>query len=240
MSKAPRKMRLTPKLVARCYRVVEDSGPLPGLPYLEEHEFAIEAQRLFSEKPPGPLYLFAYGSLIWKPEFPHVEMLRAKAHGWHRAFSMRIERYRATREQHGYMMCLDRGGVCEGVALRLPDEDQPALLEKLLRRELSRRAGLSGVRWIDVEQGTETIKALAFYAYPHELDNYLEHRPLEDVASALALACGHWGSGADYLYNTVHHLEQMGIHNEALWRLQEMVAEEIELQTSENYIPGIR
>jgi glutathione-specific gamma-glutamylcyclotransferase len=230
MSDAPRVMRLTPELVARCHRVVEDSGPLPGLPYLEDDEFAREAKRLLDEKPPGPLYLFAYGSLIWKPEIVHVEMKRAVARGWHRAFSMRIERYRATQAQPGYMMCLDRGGVCEGVVLRLPDEDLLVSLEKLLRRELSRRAGLSGVRWIDVEDGAKTAKALVFYAYPHELDNYVEHRPLEEVASALALACGHWGSGADYLYNTVHHLEQIGIHDEALWRLQELVAAEIELK----------
>jgi glutathione-specific gamma-glutamylcyclotransferase len=224
----PRTMRLTPELVARCHRVVEDSGPLPGLPYLEEHEYGQQALRLLAEKPPGPIYLFAYGSLIWKPEIPHVEMLHATAHGWHRAFSMRVERFRATREQPGYMMCLDRGGSCDGVVLRLPDDDHPALMEKLLRRELSRRTALSGVRWIDVDCGTERIKALAFYAHPHEIDNYVEHRTLDEVAAGLALACGHWGSGADYLYNTVHHLDQLGIHDAELWRLQEIVAEQIE------------
>jgi glutathione-specific gamma-glutamylcyclotransferase len=229
MTDPVRKMRLTPDLVARCHRAVEDSGPLPGLPYLEEHEYAEEALRLLTQKPPGPFYLFAYGSLIWKPEIPHVEMMRATAHGWHRAFSMRIERFRATREQPGYMMCLDRGGACEGVLLRLPDDDHPALMEKLLRRELSRRTALSGVRWIDVDCGSKRLKALAFYANPCELDNYVENRALTDVAKGLALACGHWGSGAEYLYNTVVHLEQLGIHDDGLWALQDLVATEIAL-----------
>ncbi|TIR43971.1 MAG: gamma-glutamylcyclotransferase, partial [Mesorhizobium sp.] len=40
-------------------------------------------------------------------------------------------------------------------------------------------------------------------------------------------SCGHWGSGADYLYNTVKNLEQRGIHDRHLWRLQKLVAERI-------------
>ena len=48
------------------------------------------------------------------------------------------------------------------------------------------------------------------------------------MAHGLARACGHWGSGAEYLYNTVSHLEGLGIHDEGLWHLQEKVAAEIE------------
>jgi cation transport protein ChaC len=51
---------------------------------------------------------------------------------------------------------------------------------------------------------------------------------LVDVAHALARACGHWGSGAEYLYNTVSHLEEQGIHDAHLWDLQDLVAKEIE------------
>jgi len=47
------------------------------------------------------------------------------------------------------------------------------------------------------------------------------------VASILARACGHIGSGAEYLYNTVSHLEAFGIHDRNLWRLQELVADEV-------------
>jgi glutathione-specific gamma-glutamylcyclotransferase len=51
--------------------------------------------------------------------------------------------------------------------------------------------------------------------------------PLEQVAHILARACGHWGSGAQYLHQTVSKLEEFGIHDENLWKLQELVAEEI-------------
>jgi len=43
----------------------------------------------------------------------------------------------------------------------------------------------------------------------------------------LARACGHVGSGAEYLYNTVSHLEEFGIRDRNLWRLQQLVADEI-------------
>jgi len=53
------------------------------------------------------------------------------------------------------------------------------------------------------------------------------NQPLETVAKVLARACGHVGSGAEYLYNTVSHLEEFGIHDRNLWRLQKLVADEI-------------
>ncbi|TIV01552.1 MAG: gamma-glutamylcyclotransferase, partial [Mesorhizobium sp.] len=49
----------------------------------------------------------------------------------------------------------------------------------------------------------------------------------DEVAEKLSTSCGHWGSGADYLYNTVKNLEERGIHDRHLWRLQQLVAERI-------------
>jgi glutathione-specific gamma-glutamylcyclotransferase len=222
-----RLMSLTPEMVKLCHRDVVDPGPSPDTKYLRDEDFRPAAEHLVSLKMPGPFWLFAYGSLIWKPEIPSTETKRATAHGWHRAFSMKIERYRGTKEQPGYMMCLDRNGSCEGVVLRLPDEDLGGQVEKLLRREISRKGGLDAARWIDVETVDGTSQALAFYAAPDTLEYYQSNRAIAEIAHGLARACGHWGSGADYLYNTVSHLEQLGIHDEGLWQLQELVAAEI-------------
>jgi glutathione-specific gamma-glutamylcyclotransferase len=224
-----REMALTAELVALCHRDVSDPGPSASTQYLLDSDFGPAARDIVACKSPGPFWLFAYGSLIWKPEVSHAEMRRATAHGWHRAFSMRIMRYRGTPEQPGYMMCLDHGGICEGVVLRLPDDDLEGQIEKLLRREVSRKNGLEAVRWIEVESGGEALRALAFYAAPKLLEYYQENRPLDVVAKGLAQACGHWGSGAEYLYNTVSQLEALGIHDEGLWALQELVAQEIKI-----------
>ncbi len=72
------------------------------------------------------------------------------------------------------------------------------------------------------------VRALVSYAHPAHLDYYAKALPLEQVAHILARACGHWGSGAQYLHQTVSKLEEFGIHDENLWKLQELVAEEIQ------------
>jgi cation transport protein ChaC len=56
---------------------------------------------------------------------------------------------------------------------------------------------------------------------------YAGKRSDEETAAVLARACGHWGSGAEYLRNTVEKLAEHGIYDRNLWRLQALVAEKI-------------
>ncbi len=65
--------------------------------------------------PGKPTQLFAYGSLIWKPEIEHKAEQTGVARSWHRAFCLRQHRFRGTPDQPGLMMALDRGGQCSGV-----------------------------------------------------------------------------------------------------------------------------
>lgn len=221
-------MKLTADLTARCYRIVEDAPRTDDkYDYFCDADYSNALDQLMNKRPKGPFWIFAYGSLIWKPEFPTVESRRVSAAGWHRAFSMKIARYRGTPEQPGYMMCLDRGGNCDGLALRIPDHQVEDQLKQLLCRELGSWEAMSGVRWIEVRSPSETMQALAFYAAPDELDFYSPKRDPQEVAHALAHACGHWGSGAEYLRSTVTHLEDMGISDAYLWDLQDRVADEI-------------
>jgi cation transport protein ChaC len=221
-------MRLTRELAALCHRDVAERPPNEIYDLFTDADYASLVEQVLASKPEGPLWLFAYGSLIWKPEIPHTEERRAVAPGWHRAFSMQIEDFRGTPEQPGYMMCLDRGGSCEGMALRLMDEDIAGHLYKLLYREIGTPGQLEAMRWIALETAEGPVTALVFYAHPHLLPYYRENRPIAEVAYGLARACGPWGSGAEYLHNTVVHLKERGIHDEGLWALQELVAREIE------------
>jgi cation transport protein ChaC len=223
-----RRMRLSRELADLCHRKVAEPAPNPRYDYLTDNDYIRAVARLKAERPPGPFWLFAYGSLMWKPAFDVPEQKRAVARGWHRAFSMRIESHRGTPEQHGYMMCLDRGGPCEGLIQRIADDDIDAHLMTLFYREIGSDEAMESVRWIEASTDNGPVTALTFYAAPDRLDLYEAARPLNDIAHALARACGHWGSGAEYLLNTVSHLEELGVHDENLWALQEMVAAEIE------------
>ena len=227
MNSGKNQMDLTRALVDLCHRPEPDRGPDSKYEYFEDADYRQAATRLLAGKPDGPLYIFGYGSLIWKPEFEVAGRKKGLAAGWHRSFCMEVRRWRGTFEQPGLMMCLDRGGSCEGVLLGIPDGQEAQSLELLLRREIGSHEELESVRWIDVQCGAEATTALAFYAHPGEIDQYAGDVPLEQAAGILARACGHWGSGAEYLYNTVLHLEELGIHDADLWTLQRLVAAEI-------------
>jgi cation transport protein ChaC len=222
-----RQMSLTPDLVALCFRKEENLGFGNDWVPLTDAEQDAVAERLFSECGEEPLWVFAYGSLIWNPTFVHVEDRRATAIGWHRSFCMELTAWRGTPEQPGLMMALDRGGRCDGVAFRLPDETRLDDLIKMVRREIIFQEDLDMVRWVDVRTETGKLRALVFWAGPKHGNGISLKLPLERVAFVLARACGYAGSCAEYLYNTVSHLEALGIRDRNLWRLQQLVAEEI-------------
>jgi cation transport protein ChaC len=221
-----RKMALTPELVALCWRKEDDRGrDKRWMPLAAEEQDGL-AGRLWQQSLGQPLWVFAYGSLIWKPTFEPAEQQRATATGWHRSFCMDMTNWRATPEQPGLMMALDRGGRSTGIVLRVCDDDRLGQISRLVRREILFREDLDMVRWIPVRTALGEFRALVFWAGPTG-DGISLKLPLEKVACILARACGHAGSNAEYLYNTVSHLEALGIRDRNLWRLQQLVAEEI-------------
>ena len=224
-----RRFALTEELVARVERFEPDSGPNKKLTAMTDAGFEEAAHQLLKQKGGAPFWIFAYGSLIWKPAFDHVEARVATVHGWRRAFSIDLVRWRATPEEPGLMLALGRGGACRGVAYRLEPEDPHAQMVRLLRREIDYWENLAWMRWITCRTGAEKVRALAFYVEPrHDPHGEAIHLPIEVQAYRLARAAGHLGSGAAYLRNTLVGLEKMGIHDSYLWRLQRLVAEEIE------------
>ena len=223
----PRTMSLTEELVARCFRVVEDSGPDPDAAHLDDGDYQAMLDAFEAELPATePLWLFGYGSLIWKPEIEHTEERVALVRGWHRSFCMKMTRWRGTKERPGLMMALDRGGQCKGVAFRLVENNRRQALEKLLRREVTLKPTSYLPRLLRLSTDKGPMRALGF-VINRRGTTYAGPLSEDEVVERLATSCGHWGSGADYLYNTVKNLEQRGIHDAHLWRLQQLVAARI-------------
>ena len=125
------------------------------------------------------------------------------------------------------MMVLDRGGQCRGVLYDLPRDNLAHQLGKLFRREFTYKPINNVPRWIVVETPSGPTSALTF-VMNRASHAYAGRMTLEDVADTLARACGHWGSGAEYLLNTVTHLEAKDIRDRNLWQLQRLVAERID------------
>jgi cation transport protein ChaC len=221
-----RRLHLTEALVARVERQEPEHPAARGLPAIEEAAFGHHARRLLAEAGEGPVWTFAYGSLIWKPAFEAAEAVACHLHGWRRSFCIHLESWRGTPDQPGLMLALARGGSCRGMAYRLPDAGRAAAMEALLRREIGYEVDLASVRWLTVRGEAGPFRALVFYAAPLDGAIHVE-LPLAEQARRIARAAGHVGSCAAYLRNTVEHLEALGIRDRYLWTLQRMVAEEI-------------
>lgn len=221
-------MTLTAAHVARVHRQMADQV-VAAQTLHNDADYADWVQRILSTHPAPdqPTRLFAYGSLIWKPEIPNVAEAEARAYGWHRSFCLRLVRYRGTPEFPGLMMALDRGGSCRGMLYTLPNDDLPGQMDRLFRREFTLKPITNTPRWITVKAQATQHPALAF-VMNRASANYAGRLAPAAVADVLARACGHVGSGAEYLFNTVSHLEAKGIHDKALWTLQRLVAERID------------
>jgi cation transport protein ChaC len=225
-------MALTPELVARIHREVPD----PGVAVMKSEpmgdaDYSAWVDKLMASRPDGEdVWIFAYGSLIWKPACEVDGQRPAHLYGWHRKFCMRLVRYRGTPDCPGLMMALDRGGACRGVIQRLRGAHARERLDRILRREMTIKPPTHRPRWVTVESEGERQPAIAFAADPKGR-YYAGNHTIEETAAILARACGHWGSGAEYLMHTVAHLENLGIHDRYLWRLQALVAEKIRAAT---------
>ena len=226
-------MRLTEAHVGRVARKIPDSGIqlLPGFVAATDADYERVVGEIIAGAPDGGFWVFAYGSLIWNPDFDFVERRTAVARGWHRRFCLGWDyRYRGNREQPGLMLALDRGGQCNGVIFRLPDQAIEANMHRLIRREMSMVPSAFPPRWIPVTTSEGPLKALTF-AMNRKSGRYVGELDDEATADMLATACGFRGSMAEYLHATVSHLDMLGIRDRHLWRLQEMVAERLERET---------
>ena len=174
------------------------------------------------------VWFFAYGSLIWKPACDFVEMRTGLVRGWHRAFCLGWNnRHRGSDKTPGLMLALDRGGACKGVFYRIPPGKTDENLVKLLEREMGWLPSPFPPRWVNVHSRDRTIRALTF-CIDRNSGRYVTGLSIAEIADVLARAVGSRGSMAEYLFATVRHLEEMGIHDPHLWQLQALVAERIE------------
>jgi cation transport protein ChaC len=220
-------MDLSPELVAMVHRSVQDPGPDPERQPLTDEDYDQLVMTLLATRPlDSPVWVFAYGSLLWKPGFAHVEELPGRLIGWHRAFCFSQKRFRGTSDCPGLMLSLDRGGECSGLLLRFDEGTLERELHGLFRREMTMKPLNHGARWVRIRTVSGTVTAFTFVSN-RSSPSYVGKLPRDRVADVLATACGHLGSGAAYLYETVTRLRAIGIEDRRLWELQALVAERI-------------
>ncbi len=159
------------------------------------------------------LWVFAYGSLIWKPEVRFVEERNAKIFGYHRSLCLWSTVNRGTPETPGLVLALDTGGSCQGVGLRVRAADVSGEFAALWRREMMR--GSYRPLWLKAHTAQGSVHALAFVMNRH-LPTYAGRLDDHRVIDVLLHARGRCGSTAEYVCKTVGALEARGLADERL------------------------
>jgi len=162
------------------------------------------------------LWVFGYGSLIWRPEFGFIERHPARVHGWHRALKMWSRINRGTVENPGLVFGLLSGGSCRGMVFRVPAADGLETLGRLWLREMP--TGVYDPRWLDCATPHGSVRALAF-TLSRRSPNFTGNLDDERYRHIFASAVGRYGSSLDYAQQTLLELRRHSIHDAALARL---------------------
>ncbi|MFQ5765636.1 MAG: gamma-glutamylcyclotransferase [Rhodospirillales bacterium] len=167
-------------------------------------------------RPPGDVWVFGYGSLMWRPNFPHLDVQPALLRGYHRALCIYSTQYRGTWERPGLVLGLDRGGSCRGRAMKVADADAEHVIAYLHEREMVNR--VYRPKWLPVGLSTGRVRAYVFVA-DRENEKYVHRLSDAETVELILQGTGKEGACLDYLRNTIRHLDELGIPDGPLHRI---------------------
>lgn len=162
----------------------------------------------------APLWVFAYASLLWRPEFEVAHQHMARVHGWHRALQMWSRINRGTPQRPGLVFALLRGGSCWGMVQQIPPGQADAVLERLWFREMP--MGVYEPRWLRCQTEGGVVKALAFTLPSLSPQNTGHLSPSQYRHIFSDTKGGRYGTTLDYAQQTYEQLLALGIHDQAL------------------------
>lgn len=153
------------------------------------------------------IWLFGYGSLIYKVDFPYLEVEPAFLHGWQRRFWQGSHDHRGTPEHPGRVLTLTEvpGESCFGLAYKVTSE----VFDHLDHREKNGYRRL--VVPLEFYNGLRT-PGVAYIGLP-ESAAYLGQASEQDIAQQIHASHGPSGSNRDYVMHLVEALQNYGIHD---------------------------
>lgn len=159
------------------------------------------------------LWIFGYGSLLWRPDFPYAERRVGFVEGFARRFWQGSTDHRGVPSAPGRVVTLvpETGERCWGAAFRLANSDRERVLVQLDYRE---RGGFERLE-VDVHSAGErdsSLRALLYIAGPTN-PNYLGPAAPEAIAAQVQAAHGPSGSNIDYVRGLFDALEEMGVED---------------------------
>jgi cation transport protein ChaC len=157
------------------------------------------------------LWVFGYGSLIWRPGFEFLEQIEARLIGAHRALCVYSFMHRGTPEKPGLVLGLDRGGTCRGVAFRVAAPRRAATIAYLREREQVTSVYLERMRPVWLKGEPELRVSALCYMVDRSHAQYAGRLTLDQQFHHVQQGHGHAGPNRDYVVATVTALEALGL-----------------------------
>lgn len=164
----------------------------------------------------GDLWVFGYGSLMWRPGFDFIDRAPARLIGLHRALCVYSHVHRGTPERPGLVLGLDRGGACRGIAFRVEAAKKDATIAYLREREQATAVYLETYRRVTLDrEDRPAVRALTYVADRGHAQ-YAGGLSLEEQLHLVRQGHGRSGANPDYVKNTVAAIEEQGFRDAGL------------------------
>jgi len=153
------------------------------------------------------LWIFGYGSIIWRVDFPYLEQQPAFIKNWSRRFWQGSTDHRGIPGKPGRVVTLinQPGEKCSGRAYRVSQIHKSEVLESLDNREKGGYHRLvTNIYFDDID----FISGITYHATPGN-PNYLGEAPYSRIANEIVSAQGPSGSNTEYVYKLHESLQQM-------------------------------
>jgi glutathione-specific gamma-glutamylcyclotransferase len=162
------------------------------------------------------LWVFGYGSLMWRPGFDHLERRPARLFGAHRALCVFSHVHRGTPEKPGLVLGLDYGGSCHGIAFRIEAKKREATVAYLREREQVTKVYRETTRPVILFEKPEADVRALCYLVDRSHAQYAGALTREQQLELVRQGHGRSGVNRDYVLATVKELEALGIRDATL------------------------
>lgn len=177
----------------------------------------------YPELPAGDLWVFGYGSLMWRPEFEFAESASAKIFGFRRDLCLWSVVHRGTHERPGLVFGLASGGSCRGRAFRVDAPSKEQVLTYLWRREMIRYAYIP--RLVSIHTANGATCGLTFVVDTGH-PQYAQNLSDKTIAAVICTSQGKSGYNREYFLDCLNKLEEMGVSVDGYSNIKRLVQNE--------------
>ncbi|MEM8563005.1 MAG: gamma-glutamylcyclotransferase [Pseudomonadota bacterium] len=165
-----------------------------------------------------PTWVFGYGSLIYKVDFPYLQRKVAQIRGWERRFWQGSHDHRGTPDAPGRVVTLipATDKLCRGIAYLV----EPDVFEHLDYREKNGYARHTVE--IELVGSGDQVQGLLYVAQDNN-PAFLGPAPMEELAEHIATSSGPSGSNRDYVLSLAQALSDLGEEDSHVHALESLL-----------------